>query len=139
MTHHGRMNSDSQHTTRNLPREAPTRTPLTYAEKHAQANREAAATVIGLAATIVVWIACGFGLSGLDVTVFHTPLWVIGGTIGTWVFAIALTVFLAKRVFTNFDLDDEPETERGRDIAIRSEAKGQTPHPVSHEDGDSHE
>ncbi|MBQ9004651.1 MAG: YhdT family protein [Eggerthellaceae bacterium] len=79
---------------------------LSYRQKHEQANREAAATVAGLAITVVVWIACGFGLSGLDVTVFHTPLWVVGGTIGTWACAIVVAVVLAKRVFADFALDD---------------------------------
>lgn len=79
---------------------------LTYKQKHRQANREALATVIGLAATIVVWALCGFGLSTLDVTVFHTPLWVVGGTLGTFAFSIVVTVVLAKRVFKDFDLDD---------------------------------
>ena len=79
---------------------------LTYKQKHELANREAAATVVALAVTIAVWIACGFGLSGLDITVFHTPLWVVGGTIGTWACAIVVAVVLAKRVFADFALDD---------------------------------
>lgn len=81
---------------------------LTYKQKHEQANREAIATVIGLAATIVVWTACGFGLSAFDITVFHTPLWVVGGTLGTFAFSIVVAVVLAKRVFKDFDLEDAP-------------------------------
>ena len=80
---------------------------LSYKQKHEQANREALATVVALAVTVVVWIACGFGLAGLDVSVFHTPLWVIGGTIGTWICAIVVSVVLAKCVFADFALDDE--------------------------------
>lgn len=80
---------------------------LTYKEKHAQANREALATLAGLAVTIIVWCVCGFGLAGLDVQVFNTPLWVIGGTLGTWVCSIVVVVVLAKKVFVGFDLDDE--------------------------------
>ena len=79
---------------------------LTYKEKHEQANREAVATVIALVVTIIVWIACGFGLAGLDITLFHTPLWVIGGTIGTWICSIIVVVVLAKKVFVGFDLDE---------------------------------
>ncbi|MFR4805004.1 MAG: DUF997 family protein [Eggerthellaceae bacterium] len=57
---------------------------------------------------IVVWAVAGFGLAGLDVKVFGTPVhyWRHGGT---WVFAIAVAVFLAKRVFADFDLDEEEE------------------------------
>ena len=85
---------------------------LTYKQKHEQANREALATVIGLAVTIVVWIACGFGLAGMDVQVLHTPLWVVGGTIGTWICAIVVSIVLAKRVFVDFSLDDEQEASQ---------------------------
>ena len=80
---------------------------LTYKQKHEQANREALATVVALGVTIVVWIACGFGLAGLDVQVFHTPLWVVGGPLGTWACAIVVSVVLAKKFFVGFDLDDE--------------------------------
>ena len=82
---------------------------LTYKQKHKQANREALATVIALGITIVVWIVCGFGLSAFDITVFHTPLWIIGGTIGTWVCAIVVSVVLARRFFIGFELDDREE------------------------------
>ena len=79
---------------------------LTYKQKHEQANREAVATVVALGITIVVWLVCGFGLSTLDITLFHTPIWVIGGTIGTWICSIVVVVVLAKRFFADFDLDD---------------------------------
>ena len=81
---------------------------LTYKQKHEQANREALATVAALGVTIVVWIVCGFGLAGLDVQVFHTPLWIVGGTLGTWACAIIVSVVLSKRFFVGFELDDEP-------------------------------
>ncbi len=84
-----------------------------YQEKLAQATREAKATFAALLATIVAWIVLGFGLSGLDVQLFHTPLWVVGGTIGTWLFAIAVCVFLEKRVFEDIDLDDVAEGDTG--------------------------
>jgi len=39
----------------------------------------------------------------------HTPLWVWGGCLGTWIFAILVTLFLTRYVFVDFDLDDEEE------------------------------
>ena len=69
----------------------------TYREKMAQANREAKATVVALAIVVVVWIVAGFG----------PPLWVFGGTIGTWIAAIVAAVVLGRRVFADFDLDEE--------------------------------
>lgn len=83
---------------------------LNYKQKHEQANKEALATVGALAITVLVWAVCGFGLSGLDITVFHTPLWVIGGTIGTWVCAIVVSVVLARRFFVGFDLDEASDS-----------------------------
>lgn len=79
----------------------------TYEEKMAQADREAAVTVVALLLTILVWAACGFGLAGLDIEVFHTPLWIVGGTVGTWLFAVAVAVVLGKRIFADFDLGEE--------------------------------
>ena len=79
----------------------------TYREKMAQANREAKATVVALAIVVVVWIVAGFGLSAFDVEAFGTPFWVFGGTIGTWVAAIVAAVVLGRRVFADFDLDEE--------------------------------
>lgn len=80
---------------------------LTYKQKHEKANREALATVVALVVTIAVWAVCGFGLAGLNVEIFHTPLWVVGGTVGTWLCSIVVVVVLAKRVFIDFDLEDE--------------------------------
>ncbi|MDO5042366.1 MAG: YhdT family protein [Slackia sp.] len=82
---------------------------LSYRQKMLQANKEAKATLVALVLCIVVWAIGGFGLAGLDIEVFGTPVWIIGGTIGTWVFSIAAAVFLAKRVFADFDLDEEEE------------------------------
>lgn len=79
----------------------------TYREKMAQANREAKATVVALAIVVVVWMVAGFGLSTFDAEAFGTPLWVFGGTIGTWIAAIVAAVVLGRRVFADFDLDEE--------------------------------
>lgn len=84
---------------------------ITYKQKHERANREALATVAALAVTIAVWTALGFGLAGSDVQLFHTPLWVVGGTLGTWLCSIVVVVVLAKRFFSDFELDDEQEAQ----------------------------
>ncbi len=81
----------------------------TYAEAMRQANREAGSTVVALAAIIIVWLVCGFGLSGLDIWVFHTPLWVIGGCVAPWIAAIVAAVVLGYKVFADFDLDSVSE------------------------------
>ena len=86
---------------------------LSYKQKLAQANREALWTVGALVVTIVVWTVCGFGLSALDVHVFHTPLWVVGGTIGTWACAIVVSVVLVRRFFGDFDLESVEDVQDG--------------------------
>ena len=53
------------------------------------------------------------GVSRLDITVFHFPLWAITGCIGTWLFAIALSVWLVARVFRNFDWEKPGQQRDG--------------------------
>ncbi|WP_405381446.1 YhdT family protein [Phascolarctobacterium sp.] len=76
-------------------------------EKFRQANREAIATVVAAIAVIIFWCLAGFGLADSDITILHTPLWVWGGCVGTWIFAIIVTVILSEKVFVNFDLDEK--------------------------------
>ena len=82
-----------------------------YREKMAQTSREAVIAVGALIATIIVWIVFGFGLSGLDIEILHTPLWVIMGCVGTWIFAIIVCCVLGFKVFANFDLDSDTDDD----------------------------
>lgn len=75
--------------------------------RKAQANREAKATLVALAGCCGGVDSAGFGLSAFDVEVFGTPIWVFGGTLGTWIAAIVAAVVLGRRVFADFDLDEE--------------------------------
>lgn len=96
---------------------------LTYRQKMQQANREAKATVAALVVTIAVWVAGGFGLAGTGIEVFHTPLWVIGGTLGTWICAIAVSVFLSQRVFVDFSFDEETDNQISSDTTAAGGGK----------------
>lgn len=78
-------------------------------EKFRQANREAIATAFATVVVIAFWWVAGFGLADVDISYFNTPLWVWGGCLGTWIFAILVTLYLTKYVFEDFDLDDEEE------------------------------
>lgn len=80
-------------------------------EKFRQANREAKATVVAAAAVIIFWYIAGFGLADIAISFWHTPLWVWGGCVGTWLFAILVTIFLTKKVFVNFNLDPDKDKE----------------------------
>ena len=78
-------------------------------EKFVQANREAKATWIALALVILFWYVAGFGLENSTVEFFHTPIWVIGGCIGTWLFAVLVCWVLVRFIFKDFDLEDGEE------------------------------
>ena len=80
-------------------------------DKFKQIAKEAKAVLWALIAIIVFWIVAGLGISRLDITLFHTPLWVITGCIGTWIFSVVIVVFLMKRVFKDFDLEEEDGDE----------------------------
>ena len=77
-------------------------------EKFKQANREANATWLALLIVIVFWCVAGFGLADVKVEFFQTPLWV-----GTWLFAIVVSVVLANYIFKDMDLDDKEDEING--------------------------
>ena len=80
---------------------------LNDTEKFNVVKREAFYTALALAALIIFWLIAGFGTSSLEVKIFHIPMWAILGTIGVWFFAIFLSFILSKKIFTDFDLEDE--------------------------------
>ena len=82
-------------------------------EKFKQANREANATWLALLIVIVFWCVAGFGLADVKVEFFQTPLWVWAGCIGTWLFAIVVSVVLANCIFKDMDLDDKEDEING--------------------------
>jgi len=84
---------------------------LTYAQKIKMCNREALISVGVLALIVVVWIALGFGLSGSPVRILGIPLWVLTGTVGTWLVAVIAAVVLSRVFFADFSLEDEEEGE----------------------------
>ena len=94
---------------------------MNYKEKLQQANKEAKGAVVALFLTILVWIIGGFGIAPLNIVVFNTPLWIITGCFGTWIFAIAVAVFMSKFIFIDIDLDDE-EINSTSDISVDSQS-----------------
>lgn len=76
-------------------------------EKYHQIEKEAIACIIALLAVIIFWTVAGFGVSHFQITIYHTPLWAITGCIGTWIFSIVLVVWMVKKVFQDFELEDE--------------------------------
>ena len=78
-------------------------------EKFKQANKEAKATIVATVLVIIFWCLAGFGLSGSNIQFLHTPLWVWGGCVGTWIFSIIVAIILAKYVFMDMQLKGEED------------------------------
>lgn len=95
----------------------------TYRDKMRQANKEARATVVALICIIAVWLIGGFGLAGCDLELFHTPIWIIGGCVAPWIAAIIAAVVLSRRVFVDFDLDDDPARAANTDASFEEGAR----------------
>ncbi len=82
---------------------------VTKEQKDKQIRREARATLI-LFAICCVWnIGFAYGLSGTGARLFGLPLWWLISTPGMFVVAVIGVVYLLKKVFVNFDLDDDEE------------------------------
>ena len=101
------------------------RTIKTYAEKMRRANREALITVGAFAVIVAAWLVGGFGLAGSGAEVLGTPIWIIGGCVGSWVVAIVVAAVLSKRVFVDFDFecDDGPSSKAGSSTTAGCSAK----------------
>ena len=78
-------------------------------EQFRQANREAKTTVVATVVVILFWILAGFGLAGSDIVIFDTPIWVIGGCIVSWLFAVAVAWWLAEFVIKDVEEDSAAE------------------------------
>lgn len=80
---------------------------MLYRERMRQANREAKVTVVGAVVVVICWLIFGFGLYGIDITIFSTPLWIIMGCLGTWLVALAVSIVLATKVIEDCPLDED--------------------------------
>ena len=77
-----------------------------------QINREAKATGVVLLLVIIFWTIAGLGLANCGIVIYHTPLWIIAGCIGTWLFGIAAVLFLVKKVYRDIPFEEEEEDSR---------------------------
>lgn len=83
---------------------------MSYKEKFIQMNKEAKATWIVVAIIIVYWFASGFGVYaiwGSEWTILGMPAWFVLSCFGSWILSMVLVGFLVKKVFKDFDLDEE--------------------------------
>jgi uncharacterized membrane protein YhdT len=88
---------------------------MSYKEKFVQMNKEATATWIVAAIVIIFWWIAGFGvyeMVGSQWTILGMPAWFMLSCFGSWILAMVLVVFLTKKVFKDFDLDEEEKEEK---------------------------
>lgn len=78
-------------------------------EQERQIRKEAKATVAVLLLVVAFWLVAGFGVARFDVTLWHMPLWVVTGCIGTWLFAVGLVYFLIEKVCRDMELENESD------------------------------
>lgn len=82
--------------------------PVTREEKDIQVRREAKATLI-LFAVCCIWnIAFAYLIPG-SIRIGGMPLWWLVSTPGMFIVAVAGVIYLLKKVFVNFSLEDEEE------------------------------
>ena len=55
-------------------------------------------TFFFLAGLIFFWIFAGFFTSDIQLKIFNIPLWAIFGTMGVWIFAIAIAVTVSRKI-----------------------------------------
>ena len=79
-------------------------------EKFTQMNKEAKATWIAGFIVMAFWWVTGFGIysvCGAEWTILGIPAWMMISCFGSWFLSVAVVVFLVKKVYKDFDLDDE--------------------------------
>lgn len=82
-------------------------------QKENQIRKEARATLILFLICFVWNVGFAYGLSGTGARLFGLPVWWLISTPGMFLIAVIGVVFLLKKVFVNFDLEDG---EEGGDI-----------------------
>ena len=75
---------------------------MSKSEKEKQIRREAKATII-------LFLICFVWNVGCSVRVLGLPLWWVLSTPGVFVIAVVGVIFLVRKVFVDFDLDEESE------------------------------
>ena len=82
---------------------------MTPEQKEKQIRKEARATLLLFLICFIWNVGFAYGLSGTGARLFGLPVWWLVSTPGMFVIAVAGVVFLLKRVFVNFDLEDAEE------------------------------
>ena len=82
---------------------------LTKQEKHEQCMREIRSTLVVVAICCVWHIATAFLLNGTGLYFLGMPAWFSVSTFGTVALALIGVQYLLRKVFIDFEYDDEEE------------------------------
>jgi uncharacterized membrane protein YhdT len=80
---------------------------MTREQKDVQIRREAKATLILFVICFIWNVGFAYGLSGSGIRIGGLPLWWLVSVPGMFVVAVVGVVYLLKKVFVNFSLEDE--------------------------------
>ena len=82
---------------------------MTREQKELQIRKEAKATLILFLICFIWNVGFAYGLSGTGARLFGLPVWWLISTPGMFIIAVIGVVYLLKKVFVNFDLEDSEE------------------------------
>ena len=82
-------------------------------QKEKQIKKEATSTLILFAICFLWNVGFAYGLSGSGIRIGGLPLWWLVSTPGMFIVAVAGVVYLLKKVFVNFSLDNDGSGEGG--------------------------
>ncbi len=82
---------------------------MTKEEKHLQCLKEIKATLIVVLLCAAWHIIMAFALNGTGMYFLGMPAWFSVSVLGNLVIAVAGCIFLLKKVFVDFEYDDEAE------------------------------
>lgn len=82
---------------------------LNYKEKFIQMNKEAKATWILFTIMLLWWVFTGLFFKDVNVKIFYMPLWAFLSTIGTMIISTVGVIILVKKIFVDFELDEDEE------------------------------
>ena len=85
------------------------KTQMSPEQKEKQIRKEAKATILLFLICFIWNVGFAYGLSGTGARLFGLPVWWLVSTPGMFVIAVIGVVFLLKKVFVNFDLEDTEE------------------------------
>ncbi len=89
---------------------------MTSEEKERQIRKEARATLILFAICFLWHVGFAYALTGTGIRVAGIPLWWLISTPGVAIVAIVGVIYLLKRVFVNFDLEEGREEGGACDV-----------------------